>query len=75
MAGATISAPQISAGSFVLARIGVALVFSGASGLGIDLFDSSLLLLEVLFRDLHLVDNDVLNAARERGGIVGQNFL
>lgn len=75
MAGTTVSAPQVSAGSLVLTRIGVALVLSGASGLGIDLLNSSLFLLEVLLRDLHLIDDNVLNAAGERGGIVGQNFL
>ncbi len=75
MAGTAISAPQVSTGSFILTRIGVALVLTGASGFGIDLLNSSLLLLEVLLRDFHLIDDNVLNAAGERGGIVGQNFL
>jgi hypothetical protein len=72
---ALIGTPQVSTDSFVLARVRVALVFSGTARLSIDLLHSPLLLLEIFFRDFHVVDNDVLDATGERRSVVGQDFL
>ena len=72
---ALVCAPQVSTDTLVLARVGVALVFSGTSGLSVDLFDASLFFLEIFFRDFHFVDDDVLDAARKRWSVVGQDFL
>ena len=75
MTGPLVGAPQIFTSSLVLTRIGITLIFPGTSRLGVDLLHTPLLLLEVLFGDLHLVDDYVLDAASEGGRVVGQNFL
>ena len=75
MTGTLVGAPQIFTRSLILTRIGITLIFPGTSRLGVDLLHTPLLLLEVLFGDLHFVDNNVLDAASEGGRVVGQNFL
>ena len=76
VAGARVAVPQVGADAVVLARVGVALVLPGTTRFSVDLLHAPLLLLlEVVLSDLHFVDDDVLDAADERRGVVGQDLL
>lgn len=70
-------APQVSAVSFVLARIGVALLLSGTARYCSNLINASIAIstFKVLFGDLHVIDSDILDASGEGGHIIGQDLL
>ena len=67
--------PQVGALATVHAGVGLALLLPQATGHRVHLLDVPPALADVLLGDHHAVDSDVLDAARERLGLVGQDLL
>ncbi len=72
--GTLVLVPKIRTSTIVLARVRITLVFAWTAGLCIYLFNPAVFL-DVHLGDFHVVDNDVLDAADKRRGVVGQYLL
>lgn len=74
VAGTLINVPKIRTGSVILTRVWMALVLAWTTRLCVHLLHTPVFL-DIHLGDLHVVDDNVLNATNKRRGVVGQNLL